>query len=407
MMDRYQTRPSLGSRLRRSRPPRSRSGRSLTLTLVVVAGLALTGCVHASGLEAPRAAAKPDRTSFGPVRAAQLVTATRGWALLPGRLAWTDDGGATWRDITPAQAPAPGVRGVFFLDGSHGWVVASRGAAAEGSVALGVFRTADGGRTWSSASVSAPSAANASAYGGPAWVRFVDALHGWILVKDVSSSNFSFGRLYRTKDGGRSWTALETPLGDPVTFVDRLTGWTAGGPAGDRLFITRDGGRSWQRQTVPLPSASAGGSVTYALPVKDDGAVVLSTTLVKGDRATVAWYRSLDAGRTWRLANRLATTDQVEPGVRVPVAVAGSDTWVSVLPSSRRLVRLRGDGATLAVLDPPTAPAGVQELQFATATAGWALGSSATCPAGEPCPLGGMLFRTGDGGSTWREVTVR
>lgn len=394
-MDRHQTRPSQGTRLRRC------------FASAVVAGLALTGCVRASGLEAQRAAGNSSRTIFGPVRAAQLVTATRGWALSPRRLAWTDDGGSTWRDITPAQAPAPGVRGVFFLDGSHGWVVASRGAAADASVALGALRTSDGGRTWSSVRISAPSAANASAYGGPAWVRFVDPLHGWILVKDVSSSNFSFGRLYRTRDGGRSWTALEAPLGDPVTFVDQQTGWTAGGPAGDRLFVTRDAGRTWQRQTVPPPSGTAGDSVTYALPVKADGAVVLSTTLVKDDQATVAWYRSVDAGRTWRLANQVATTDQVGPGVRIPVAVAGSGTWVSVLPSSRRLVRLRGDGATLAVQDPPTAPAGVQDLQFATATAGWALAASGTCPADGLCAPGRVLFRTSDGGSSWHEVTVR
>ncbi|HZD72229.1 MAG TPA: hypothetical protein VFA45_25920 [Actinomycetes bacterium] len=386
-------------------PTRSRSARSRrTLALTVIAALALAGCVRASGSEPPGVKGPPRRTIFGPVRAAQLVTATRGWALTPKGLAWTDDGGTTWRDITP-RASALGVRGVFFLDRMHGWVVASSGRAGS-DVALGAFRTADGGRTWTSARVARPSAANADAYSGPAWVRFVDARHGWILVKDVSSSNFSFGRLYRTKDGGRSWTELEAPLGDPVTFVDQQTGWTAGGPAGDRLFVSRDAGRTWKRQKVQAPPGTAGERIAYALPVEAGAALVLPVTLTAGTRATVAWYLSRDAGRSWRLANRVETADQLSPGVRVPVAVAGSDTWLSMLPSSRRLVRLRHDGATLAVQAPASAPAGVQELEFATETVGWALAASGTCPPGGPCAPGRVLFRTSDGGSSWREVTV-
>jgi hypothetical protein len=56
---------------------------------------------------------------------------------------------------------------------------------------------------------------------------------------------------------------------------------------------------------------------------------------------------------------------------------------------------------------PATAPAGVQELQFATADVGWALAASGTCPPDAPCAPGRVLFRTGDGGSSWQEVAVR
>jgi photosystem II stability/assembly factor-like uncharacterized protein len=403
-------RPGLPTSIRARRWPLSLSRRSLAL--VAVAGLALAGGVRASGLGGPRASGGPaERAVVGQLRAAQLVTASSGWALSPHGLSRTDDGGTTWTDITPAGALASGVRGAFFLDAAHGWAVASGGSASESSVPLLAFRTADGGRTWTPGSLVDASSANAAAYGGPAWVRFVDTQHGWIVVKDVSSSNFSFGRLFRTTDGGRTWTALQAPLGDPVTFLDTRTGWTAGGPTGDRLFVTRDAGRTWQRQTVRPPAGTAGDRLAYALPVQADGAVVLSVTLVRGDQAagvrtTVAWYRSADAGRTWQLANRISATDQVGPGVRVPVAAAGADTWISVLPSSRRLVRLRDGGATLAVQSPTTAPAGVQDLQFASPTTGWALASSGTCPPGGPCGLDSGLFRTSDGGSTWHEVTV-
>jgi photosystem II stability/assembly factor-like uncharacterized protein len=394
----HHQRPCPPTQKRRSRRP---------LVLAVVAALALAGCVRASGLERNgTASGPPRRTIFGPVRAAQLVTATRGWALTPKALAWTDDGGGSWRDITPESAPALGVRGVFFLDGEHGWVVASGGDAASSDVALGAFQTSDGGRTWTSTRVASPSAANAAAYAGPAWVRFVDPQHGWILVKDVSSSNFSFGRLYVTTDGGQSWTAREAPLGDPITFVDSKTGWTAGGPAGDRLYVTHDAGRTWKRQQVQPPPGTERDRIAYALPAKSGDGLVLPVTLAASARSTVAWYLSRDAGRTWRLANRVATADQLGPGVEVPVAVAGSDTWVSMLPSTRHLVRLRDGGATLAMQTPATAPAGVQELQFASATAGWALAASGTCDPNSPCAPGRVLFRTSDGGASWREVTV-
>ena len=87
-----------------------------------------------------------------------------------------------------------------------------------------------------------------------------DDSHGWLLFKLATGNNFSQGLLYVTEDGGLTWQQREAPLGEPVTFVDANTGWTAGGPAGDELYRTLDGGQSWQLQRP------AGEGVRYLLP---------------------------------------------------------------------------------------------------------------------------------------------
>jgi photosystem II stability/assembly factor-like uncharacterized protein len=75
--------------------------------------------------------------------------------------------------------------------------------------------------------------------------EFLDDERGWIALKLHSGSNFSFGRLLATEDGGRTWQERELPLGEPVIFQDAGHGWTAGGPL-DQVYYTDDGGESWR-----------------------------------------------------------------------------------------------------------------------------------------------------------------
>ncbi|HEX5502960.1 MAG TPA: YCF48-related protein [Thermomicrobiales bacterium] len=105
-----------------------------------------------------------------------------GWKLVNGRLFATVDGGATW-------APVPvGYRVVEFglRAGGRAWVV-----ALDQGKPYFLATTADGGLTWTRYDFAAiiPEAA-----------FFADASHGWLW--SVA------GRLYRTTDGGRTWTEL-------------------------------------------------------------------------------------------------------------------------------------------------------------------------------------------------------
>jgi len=158
--------------------------------LVVLAGvLTAAGCGAGDESAAPGSSAQPS------VRSMQLVTTTHGWVLTSERLLWSAGTQASSRDITPAREEATKLKAVFFLDSLRGWAVAQAGRSTE-ATDFTVFRTVDGGESWRSGAVAASAAASDSVS-----LDFLDGQHGWALVRLETSTKFSRGELYRTKDG--------------------------------------------------------------------------------------------------------------------------------------------------------------------------------------------------------------
>jgi photosystem II stability/assembly factor-like uncharacterized protein len=158
------------------------------------------------------------------------------------QLLWTEDGGGSWRDISPDPAGQEDIIGVHFKDQGQGWL-ASRGFAGNGSLSLSIYRTPDAGKTWLEIPIDEFSTSETWEIESGDF-EFLDGNVGWLALKLHSGNNFSFGRLLATNDGGRTWQERDLPLGEPVVFQDALHGWTAGGP-GDQVFYTEDGGESW------------------------------------------------------------------------------------------------------------------------------------------------------------------
>ncbi|MCL4560758.1 MAG: DUF1906 domain-containing protein, partial [Chloroflexi bacterium] len=73
--------------------------------------------------EYPTASAMMVKTLGVEMQDVQLVAPRIGWALAGGRLQWTDDDGAAWKDITPVDAPGA-LMGAFFANAQHGWLAA-------------------------------------------------------------------------------------------------------------------------------------------------------------------------------------------------------------------------------------------------------------------------------------------
>src|SRR5437763_8922284 len=112
------------------------------------------------------------------VRNAQLVTPSFGWALTPAGLYSTRDSGDSWTAITPSGLPSAAIRAVFFRDPTHGWLAAASRAASGDLATVAVYRTTDGGTSWASAPVTAPSPALTDPTGAPASFDFLDAQRG-------------------------------------------------------------------------------------------------------------------------------------------------------------------------------------------------------------------------------------
>jgi hypothetical protein len=198
--------------------------------------------------------------------AIQLISASKGTAIADGKLVFTSDAGATWRDVSPklGQAVATQISAQQFLDGQRGFAVDRNWGEPM------LWRTANGGAQWQPLAL--PFAQFGQADVGAINMHFTDAKSGWVIAREPSSSNFSFARLYTTQDGGDTWSELaRPPVSGQLKFASKTRGWLLGGADGRALYQTIDGGKSWQaiaRQNSLFPDAQF---TDLAMPINING----------------------------------------------------------------------------------------------------------------------------------------
>jgi photosystem II stability/assembly factor-like uncharacterized protein len=137
-----------------------------------------------------------------------------GWLLLrsqppgsrPEELLVTSDGGSSW---TPRPLPLAAPMVVGFYDADHGWAFAEPPAALQvplsatpPTVALSLYRTNDGGRTWMRV---ATNLRLASQDGQLHSLYFLDDAIGFAFRTPVGAHSWD---LLRTTDGGRTWIVI-------------------------------------------------------------------------------------------------------------------------------------------------------------------------------------------------------
>ena len=196
-----------------------------------------------------------------------MMSSTEGWGLSGPDVLVTTDGGQTWREATPPEthpAGTPGKAYGAFLDKQTAWIVFSQSdqILPEASV----WHTTDGGRTWT------PSAPLFhQVYGQSVWTEFatLDAENAWLMVRGVfaGAGTHHTHELFRTTDGGLTWTSLDGEVSDDYTgmvFVDASSGWRtwqtigAYAAAPPDYGVTTDGGANWDSRGLPPPPAAPG-----------------------------------------------------------------------------------------------------------------------------------------------------
>jgi photosystem II stability/assembly factor-like uncharacterized protein len=336
-----------------------------------------------------------------PITAMHFFGPDAGWVLSAEKLLTTRDGGAHWRDITPAPREPPiELSNAHFLDPAHGWTGAVGGF---GTKAVQTFRTADGGTTWRSSQVIVDEALYLT-------FDFLDPQHGWLVVATQTGSGFiSSGRLFQTADGGATWSELPPPpSGHAVRFINLSTGWNVGGARFDQLYITRDGGHVWQQQNVPAPPAYADTSPAHDLPTLVDSRFgVLPVMFADG---SVQLDFSTDGGTSWTIdAARAPLFIRRPPYAQyeapVPATFVGNGVMAVVLGTE---LKLHTVGAWTSIK--PRGFEFIYAIEFVNPRIGWAVSSRFTCAgsgSASRCDSQQDLLRTVDGGRSWTTVPVR
>jgi photosystem II stability/assembly factor-like uncharacterized protein len=213
-----------------------------------------------------------------------------------GALELTTDGGRSWATGGPTNSR---VAQVDVVGSTDAWALTECEGAS--SCASRLYRSTDGGASWSSAVTDLT------------WVSFVDRLNGWGVVGSGPSVDPGIPALERTHDGGRHWATIESPCARSdvgslraVAFRSVTSGlavcaFTAG--AGGELhsvLATEDGGSHWTVRastgdasgSKPLGDLSYGGYIRGTVETRD------GTAWISGDRMVP--LASHDGGARWQ-----------------------------------------------------------------------------------------------------------
>jgi photosystem II stability/assembly factor-like uncharacterized protein len=350
------------------------------------------------------------------IQGIHLVTEDDGWMLMDRHLYWTRDGGQTWSSITPASIEPYAIKSASFRDTQHGWLLLS----SEDQVNFfAIARTTDGGKTWETRVLSLFASGDVDANIAASYFYWLDTQTGWLVTRRAANSNFDTGALFKTTDGGKTWTRLAAPMGDPVYFVTRDFGWMAGGPAGDQLQRTVDGGSTWHSQSIPGWTKSESVQHKFFLPqFADDREGMLPVMVADNATTRIQFYRTRDSGETWNLETDLPFDPKSAPGMHLPLVVVNPRESLILLPGQNRALRtVDRQSMTLAGSDPWIA--GIDELDMVSPSVGWAMHRAGNCspnrtrnqasPAikqAELCSAQTRLLRTNDGGASWQVLPL-
>ena len=191
-----------------------------------------------------------------------FVDANDGWGAGPLGLSHTTDGGQTWSS-SPKQ-PCPAVTrqlvGVSFVDAKRGWIACSGDSTGTEQLRKAVVGTTDGGNTWTvlaSAYVTTPDVGTIPGTGLILGLSMRPNGTG-LFVMPITAVDGT----WRTADGGRTWTSIRfgANQGDygalAASLVDDRNWWLLLEGSGQALELARstDAGTTWQMiSALPPP----------------------------------------------------------------------------------------------------------------------------------------------------------
>ena len=167
----------------------------------------------------------------------EMFNELEGWAVTDAEIARTNDGAITWYNVSPPDVIETGYSiDSFFLDSGHAWVQKPDLENFPNSGTL--YRTTDGGQTWTEHSV--PFSRGD--------LHFVDAEHGWMLADLGVGAGSNAVAVFQTNNGGATWQKKYTNDPNDAHAADSLP---LGGLKSDILPL--DMNNAWVTGVVYAP----------------------------------------------------------------------------------------------------------------------------------------------------------
>ena len=271
----------------------------------------------------------------------------------------TTDGGSNWAQLSfPSTCT---INALSFSDANTGWAAADTDC---------VYVTTNGGQQWTLKRLGATYGSYNNVVNWKA-VQFVDAKYGWLAGNGYDAS------IYKTRDGGNTWTRQSGTSGTTVTpsaifFLDTMNGWLA---CNSMLRRTTNGGNTWTTSSI---SVSISNLHCLVFKSKFSGWMGDDYGILKTTDGGVSWVRATGTTNNYFI-NSLSFADSMK-------GWAGSNyQWGTY--TDGKIFSTSDGGSTWNLLNAPNHAS--RAVWFHDANNGISLGGN------------GAAYKTTDGGTTW------